>query len=203
MRRRACASSSRSSGPATTRWLPPSDHRMSRPGRFDPSAATLVRGSPRPAAQVTPRPATACVCPCPQPAPEARCRPDAGPVTGLQPSLCRTRAISINRLGLPPLRTETTAPAWSRASGWAACPPSPVPGSPCPLPPSPSSSGRAAVSLRPSAPSFFPQTHGSQLEFRGAEEPRGILCGSPPGSETRIRKKGQHQRRSLETKFTT
>ena len=98
--RLTCASSSRSSGPATIRWLLPSDHRMSRPGRVYPSAATLVRGSPRPAAQVTPRPATACVCPCPQPAPEARCRPDAGPVTGSRPSLYRTPATSSNRLGV-------------------------------------------------------------------------------------------------------
>ena len=99
MRRRVCASSSLSSRPATTRWLLPSDHRMSRPGRFDPSAAMLVQGSPRLAARVTPRPATARVCPRPQPAPGARCRPDAGPMTGPRPSLYQTRATSSNRLG--------------------------------------------------------------------------------------------------------
>jgi len=203
MRRRACASSSHPLGPATTRWLLPSNHRMSRPGRFDPSAATLLRGSPRPVAGVTPRPVTACAYPRTQLAPGARCRPDVGPGTGPRPPLYRTRATSSSRLG-------------SRRRGWRLrlrrrvgrrdgrlalllqCPVRLVPRLLLlPLPVTPLFLGVLPLLL----PFRKLAVHGSNL---GERRNRGVpFAAHPLRARLGSGKGGQCQRRSLETKLTT
>jgi len=201
LRRRACTSSSRSSGPATTRWLLPSDHRMSRPGRFDPSAATLVRGSPRPAAQVTPRPATARAYPRPQPAPGARCRPDVGPVTGplcigLEPH--RVVDLAHRRRGRRLRLRRRVGRRDGRLALLLQCPVRLVPRLLLlPLPVTPLFLGVLPLLLSFRKLAF----HGSDL---GERRNRGVpFAAHPLRARPGSGKGGQCQRRSLETKLTT
>lgn len=183
----ACASSSRSLGPAPTHRFLSSDRWASRLGQLDASAAISIRGSSRLTAQATSRSTTTRACFRPRPAPGARCRPAASLAVGPPLPLHRLNRTCCNQFRPEP-RARTPAPAWTRAWRSVICPPSPAPGSSSPCSPFPSFSCRDTASPHPSALSSLLRTGISQSGPQEVGDRRCTPGRAPLVNEARIRK---------------